>query len=74
MRHAHQKNAGEPWLPSGVNRLDVTGRRRTAHERHAAAVSRYFRPLSEVGEAVALPDGCSAVLVGGTCGINGLIR
>ena len=37
-------------------------------------IDTYFLFFSEVGEALALPDGCSAVLVGGTCGINGLIR
>jgi hypothetical protein len=41
---------------------------------YATDIDTYFLFFSEVGEALALPDGCSAVLVGGTCGINGLIR
>lgn len=48
-------------------------RARTGAER-ATSTTCYFRPFSDVAEAFALPGACSAVFVGGTCGINGLIR
>ena len=51
------------------------GRRRAHSEADTLPVfTAYFFPFSAVAEAFALPDGSSAVFVGGTCGINGLIR
>lgn len=68
-------NAGERRLPSSVYLGgDVERRGVPTGSGYATNTICYFLLFSDVGEAFALPDGCSAVLVGGTCGISGLIR